>query len=363
MVEGIFAKEEAFSPDYFPAELLHREKEITEIVEAIKPLLENRQPENLFIHGDSGTGKTACVKHVLKKLEEHSSKVKAVYINCWHDSTRMAVFSLIANALEEMMPRRGLARDEVYDRVLEIMEKEGIRVLLVLDELDGLFHHNEEKLLYDLGRAGKGKPFFGVISVSNNHTLLANKDMRIRSSIRLADLEFKQYNKAQIADILAERAKIGLMPGTWDKQIIDDCAAKAMARESNVRIGLEILWRAAKRAENADRKKITFEDVKIAEQKSTYDAPVDKLEYSFEFRSASLSEEQRLSLEILKTGAMSSTQFYNAFHKKLTRTKRQIRNYLKELEVKNLVTIEVVKGSNPLLNTKRIRLNLGGASK
>jgi len=362
MIEGIFAKEEAFSPDYFPAELLHREKEITEIVEAIKPLLENRQPENLFIHGDSGTGKTACVKQVLKGLGEHTSKVKAVYVNCWHDSTRMAVFSLIANALEEMMPRRGLARDEVYDRVLEIMEKEGIRVLLVLDELDGLFHHNEEKLLYDLGRVGKGKPFFGVISVSNNHSLLINKDMRIRSSIRLADLEFKQYNKAQMADILAERAKIGLLPSAWDKQIIEACAERAIARDSNVRIGLEILWRAAKRAEKANRKKITLEDVKVAEEKSTYDKPVDKLEHSFEFRSASLSDEERLVLEILKTGEKNSTQLYLAFHRKLNRTKRQIRNYVKELEVKKLVSVEVAKGVNPLLNTKKIKLNLGGAS-
>ena len=359
--EGIIAREEVLQSEYYPDEILHRENELREIAEAVKPLLENRQPENLFIYGDSGTGKTACVMHVLKKLERHTSKVKAVYVNCSQHSTRTVIYSLIATALDEMMPRRGLARDEVFDRVIEIMEKDGIRVLLVLDELDGLFHRREEQLLYDLGRAGKGKPFFGIITISNNAYLLANKDMRIKSSLRLAELEFKQYTMPQMADILTERAKAGLVPGSWGKEIIEACAAKAIARNSSARVGLELLWRAAKRADSADRKKIMLEDVEAAGAKSAYGKP-GKLEESFDFKGLNLTKEERLILEILSTGEKNSTELYLEFCRKLKRSKRQIRNYLKGLAAKKLVVVELAKGKNPILNTKKIRINLGGAN-
>jgi len=80
-----------------------------EIAEAVKPLIDGRQPDNLFIHGDSGTGKTTCVKHVLKEMEEYTSRVRTVYANCWEYSTRMAAYSLIVNALKEILPRSGLS--------------------------------------------------------------------------------------------------------------------------------------------------------------------------------------------------------------------------------------------------------------
>lgn len=351
-------------PEYFPAELLHREDDMKAIAEAVEPLIEGRQPDNLFIHGDSGTGKTTCVKHVLKELEEHTSKVRTVYANCWEHSTRMAVYSLIVSALKEILPRRGLATDEVFGRITEIMEKTGLRVLVVLDEMDGLFFQNEEKLLYELARAGKGKPFFGIIGISNDPYLLANEDARIKSSLRLTDFEFKHYKLEQMTSILSERAKAGLMPGSWDKELIDACASKAVARKSNVRVGLELLWKAAKHADKADRKRITVGDVETVDGKSPYDhktRPVE--ECSFEIRSKSLTEEERLILEILKTGEKQSTELYKAFCKKLMRSKRQIRNYLKALEAKKLIVVEETEGDNPMLNTRKIRLSWGGVRK
>jgi cell division control protein 6 len=355
---SIIVREEVLMPEYYPAELLHRETDMQAIAESVKPLIEGRQPDNLFIHGDSGIGKTTCLKHVLKELEEHTSKVKTVYANCWEHSTRMAVYSLIVTALKEILPRRGLATDEVFGRITEIMEKSGIRVLVVLDEMDGLFFQNEEKLLYELARSGKGKPFFGIIAISNDPYLLANKDVRIKSSLRLTDFEFKHYNQEQMAEILSQRAKAGLLPGSWNKELINACAAKAVARKSNVRVGLELLWKAAKHADKADRKKISVQDVEAVDGKSLYDQknkPVE--EVSFEIRSKSLTEEERFILEILKGGEKLSSELYPAFCKKLTRTKRQIRNYLKALEAKKLIAMEEVEDGNPMLNTKKIRLS------
>lgn len=355
--KSIIVKEEVLMPEYFPEELIHRDTEMKAVAEAIQPLIDCRQPENIFVYGDSGTGKTTCMKHVLKELEGHTFRVKTVYANCWEYSTRMAVYSLIVTALRVILPRRGLATDEVFDRIIEAMGKENVRVLIVLDELDGLFFHNEERLLYDLACAGKGKPFFGIIGISNDRHLFAEKDMRIKSSLRLTELEFKQYTTEQMSDILMERANIGLLPGSWDKRVINECARRAVDKKSNVRIGLELLWKAAKHADKENKKKITIEDVEFAGEKCVYDSKNKAVESNFEIRSKSLSEEERLILEILKTGEKTSSEVYPAFCKKLTRTKRQIRNYMKALEAKKLIVAEDIEGYNPMLNTKKIRLS------
>lgn len=143
---------------------------------------------------------------VLQGLEGKSSRVKAIYVDCWQHSTRMAVYSLVARAIDEMMPRRGLALDEVYGRIIEMMEKDGTRVLLVLDGIEGLFRNGEERLLDDVDR---DKPLFGVIGITNDAKLLA-KLSEEGSYVRLAKMEFKHYRTSELSDILAERAKAAL---------------------------------------------------------------------------------------------------------------------------------------------------------
>ena len=362
---NIILREEALMSEFSPTQPLHRDAELQAIAEAVKPLAEGKQADNLFINGDSGAGKTTCVKHVLKELEKHTGKVKTVYVNCWQNATRMAIYSLIAQALGEALPRRGLATDEVYNRINEVMEKTGTRILLVLDELDSLFFHDEQKLLYELAQSGKSKPFFAVIGISIDSVLLSNADERIKSSLRFSELEFKHYKPAQIADILTERAKASLAPGSYSKEVIAACSAKVAVRKSNVRVGLELLWKAAKHAERAGRKKIALEDVKAVDEKGTDNVNTEQSidESNFEARSASLTEEERLIVEILKAGEKQSDELYGAFLKKMPRTKRQIRNYLSELKAKKIIETEKVKGSNEMLNTRIIRLSTGGEKK
>ena len=73
-----------------------------------------------------------------------------------------------------------------------------------------------------------------------------------------------------------------------------------------------------------------------------------------------LSDEERIILEIVRTGPKSSTDLYLAFFRRLRRSKRQIRNYLDGLEGKRLLRMETVEGISPLFCTRMIRLNLEG---
>ena len=71
----IIVREEFLMPDYVPDEVLHRHSEIDFIANSIKPLISKKSPENIFIHGKPGTGKTLSLKYVEKQLVAHTSSV------------------------------------------------------------------------------------------------------------------------------------------------------------------------------------------------------------------------------------------------------------------------------------------------
>jgi len=243
--------------------------------DAIKPFFDGGQPRNLILHAGAGTGISEGVMSLLKGFER-SSRVKVVYVDCWRHSTRMAVYSLIARSIGEMLPRRGLARDEVFDRILEMMEKENAHVLLALDNLEGLFHNGEERLLSDV--CGKGK-LFCVVGMTG--------DARLRARI---GAEFKCYEATQLD------GKI-MLEGVAERQDAGDSSP------------------------------------------------------------AGLSEEERIIIDIVKTGPKSSTDLYLAFFRRMQCSKRTIRNYIGRLESRRLLRVQTVAGVSPLLNTKRIELN------
>ena len=358
---GIIAKEEILMPDYAPPEALHRGAELQEIAAAIKPLLKRKKMDNLFIYGPSGTGKTLCAKLILEQLKEQTSKVLPVYANCWEYPTQMAVYSQIHQAMQLALPRRGLATDEVFDSILETMKKENVTILMVLDEIDSLAFHREQELLYTLSRANeKDGILFGIIGISNNIRFLASLDMRIRSSLRFTQMEFKEYTQEQLVSILKERAKLALAAGTWDDSLLQHCARIGCANGGNARLALELLWKSAKHAEKRDAKKIEFADFEAVLEKTTYEKKAKEIrDISFETSNLSLSEEERLILEILKKGEKTSTELYDEFQLKINKTKRQIRNYINLLEAKGIIeTAEVEDQSNndSMLKSRLIRL-------
>ncbi len=360
---AIIAKEDFLLPDYTPTEALHRTNEMETIGSAITPLMHGKSGTNLFLTGPTGTGKTMCMKLIADQIRENSSKVIPIYINCWEFSTKMAVYFKISEALKLVLPRRGLASDEVFEAILGEMKREKIAVLLILDELDSLVFKKEDEFLYNLSRAGIDRGArFGIIGISNRRELQRFLDGRVASSLRFSTFEFKEYDMAQLGEILLERAKFALVPKTYDKAVLGACAKVGAENSGNARLALEILLKAANRAERRDSKKIELEDVeaitKVIETRPNKKA---KRPLSFHEADLKLSEEENLLLQILTGGEKSSSEVYDEFIAKKDITKRQIRNYLMLLEAKGLIdTREVQIGENSFLKTKIYTLKIPG---
>ncbi len=337
---SIIKFEEVLLPDHMPDELGHRDRELQVLADSIKPLLSKRTPDNLFIYGPSGCGKTTCVKYILKQLTDHSSSVLPVYVNCWENPTQMAVYNKIIEAMRLPLPRRGLATDEIFNRITEYVKNYNKPILLILDEMDGLRH---DKLLYVVSRANEQKLSFGIIGITNNKELLSKLDSRVRSSLRFSDLEFKDYTEEQLLSILRIRAEHALVPGSYDERLLTKVARSV--ESGSARVVIERLWKSAKHAEKAGRSRIMLQDVE----------DVASAEPSFKVSEYNLSSEELLILEILKEGELPSSKLYDRFIAKIPKTKRQIRNYLELLEKKTLIESEDVEADG-MLKPKIFRL-------
>lgn len=339
--KGIFRNEEALSPEFLPERLPGREAQETDLAIALKPAGEGKRPANCFIYGPSGTGKTSTCKHVIEQLKEYSGRAQCFYANCWQHSTEQALLSLMAHKVGAILPRRGLATDEVFDRVTQHFKAKKTVPILVLDEADKLFFGGEYKILYRLSRAVEetGVPY-GIVMVTNDETLLAKADQRIRSSLACKQIEFPQYSPSELKQILSYRAKLALFEESFDDDVIALCAGHGAKAGGDARAALQCLWLSAKNAEGKGRSRISMEDVHKAIGKALSSQEI-KQERDIEI----LDEKLKKMLEIItaQKSGMEIGKLYELYEGKYGGSERTLRNYLHELEEKKFVKITPVR--------------------
>ncbi|MFH2106907.1 MAG: AAA family ATPase [Candidatus Micrarchaeota archaeon] len=315
----VIANEKFLQPEFFPTQILNREKEINTIAYSVKSFLRSKSPQNLFVHGHPGTGKTTCASYVMNQLEEHTSAVTPLYLNCWKFSTSLSIYSEIATAMKLAIPRRGIAKDEVSQRIIEFLEKDKMRFVLVLDELDGLIKQGMD-FLYFASRY----PHFSIVGISNRTDFLALLDQRVKSSLNFSSLEFAKYSYLDLKFILAERAKNALVAGSYSDSIMD-AIAKRSAETGDARFAIGLLLKSAKSAEQRNSNKIELVDV-----------PRELIEHKFENKK--LSDVEKEVVDFLKHGEKTSTEIYSHLSvKDISLSKRQIRTYLETLVEKGVI--------------------------
>ncbi|MFH1200160.1 MAG: AAA family ATPase [Candidatus Micrarchaeota archaeon] len=340
----IIRNENALLPDFAPAELLYRGAQIQEIARAIKPLVSGQKPSNLFIFGPTGTGKTSSVKSVFSQLGEYSQKVSCIYVNCWEHSSKQAVLSKLAMSFGEALPRRGLAADEVFSRIMQRAKYEGKSIAVALDEADRLFSREGESIIYDISRAHENYGIHcALVAMSNNYGLPSKLDDRARSSLSLRALEFPQYSPMELKDILRERARAALSPGTCPEEVIALCAGHGAKARGDARVAINALLEAARGAESRASERIGLEDARKAVDASSA--------VSLKKNLSLMSGNERLLFSILESaksaGAqITSGELYSRYNEAALASggeplsERQLRNYLDSFERARMVTVQ-----------------------
>jgi len=323
----IFKDESVFYPDYFPNAVLSRDSQIKELTYQLKPLLSQKKANNILLYGPPGTGKTLTTNFVLKELCEYSAKAKYVYINIIKENTRAAVLSKIVSFLGGVLPRRGLAIDEILSRAQEFFSKCDFSPIVVLDEIDKMNTEDASILLYDLSRFCSGKKYFTIILITNYKSCILNLDKRTQSTLFLVDLEFSRYKPEEIKLILKERIEFGLILDSISDDLIGYVAGFSAGRGGDARIAIDLLYKAGKNAEKLGSPKITKEILLSSARL------IDSVKLSEKIKC--LSPEEYDVLLSIDDGVDIST-----LYSKFKLSERSIRRYIENLEKLELIKIE-----------------------
>ncbi len=324
---GVFRDESVLSPEFLPDVLPGREKQIEQLALALRPFASGRKATSVLMFGPPGTGKTSSSKYVLQQFKEFAQSAHVAYVNCWQHYTQQSVLAETARLLGLAVPRRGLATDEVRVDLFQFIQKNGIRLVLVLDEADRLFHKKEEALLYDVSRSPL--PLV-VVAITNTPDVFERLDPRVKSSLSLQPLDFPRYSPLEVKAILRDRLLKAFKVGACPEEVVGLCAAYAAKNGGDARVALDVLWKSGKAAERRGALKVTPDDARAAM------AEQDALNASVKKRMAGALEGEQAILAALDGGP----KYSGDLQAELDVAERTLRRYLEQLAQKRLVVIE-----------------------
>lgn len=400
MIENIFESElrdrrifkdlNILSPHYVPQELPHRESEIRDITKIIAPVLRNEKPNNTFIYGGTGTGKTCVVRYVLRKLSEfvnNSQKnpkgiiARDVYMNC---KVRNSKYQVLLKILEDEILNDSSFRDiplrdrsdrslngidpaELYDRLYSVVQSNSINLIIILDEIDQI-EKGLSDLMYILTRVNDElkSGHVSVIGISNNMKFKNRLDPRSRSTLCEEERIFKPYNAIQLKAILKQRISVGFIPNTVDDSVVSLIAAFA-AQDGDARYALKLLQKSGEIAEelrgdkvisdHVEKAKTDVEKDMIAEAISSLPEHQQIVLYSIASLALKGGRYQRLS--DISNADLFTGEVYESYEdncKALNRSPRTIRQfseYLNELEMAGMITMRMsgkgIRGTTRLI--------------
>jgi cell division control protein 6 len=344
--ETLFRDPEVFELDFVPEQFHHRENQMRELAFQIQPGLRGGRPLNTVCRGLPGTGKTTSVRKLFAEIEETTKKLVPVYVNCQIDNTKFAIFSQIYRKLAgHLPPASGTSFKQVFDAIARILQRDGLVLLVTLDDVNYLLYENEiNKVLYTLLRAHEAYPGtrIGVILIISDMSVDLTRavDARVASVFRPTDIYFPPYSREEVAGILKERVQQGLYPQVLSEEMLMLVINQTM-QSGDLRVGIDLLKRATLTAEKAARKSVERDDICRAYEISRY------LHLSFTVKTLKPEEREvlrRIAERSRGEEEMNAGEVYRSFGKDLEMGYTRFYEVVKKFDAMRLVDLEYRDG-------------------
>jgi len=284
---SIFKDKSFIQSQYKPETVPHRAEHIKSIAQVLAPVLRGERTSNLFIYGNTGTGKTLSMMYVKDALEKRMKKgsrndfnLRIEYLNCKLKKVADTEYRILAALIEQLggsIPSTGLPTQEVYSRFIDLVDSKKQIIVLILDEIDQIVNKISNNFLYSLTRLNTelSKSQISVVGISNDLTFLNNVDPRVKSSLSEEEIIFSPYNALQIQDILNKRVGMAFKEGVLDNGVVPKCAAYAARESGDARRALDLLRVAGELAERSGNKTIKVIDIDEAKNKIEKDKVIE----------------------------------------------------------------------------------------
>ena len=363
----IFENKSILQSNYKPDKIPHRENYLKDIAKILAPALRKERPSNLFIYGKTGTGKSLCVNHVVRKIENIASAkeipLEIISINCKLKKVADTEYRILLEILKQLgkeMPSTGISTNELYKELYETIDKKEKRYILVLDEIDALIQKTGDEVLYNLTRINPElkKSEISIVGITNDLTIMDTVDARVKSSLNEEEIVFIPYNAIQIQDILKDRAEKAFKPGVLHQEVIPIASAYAAREHGDARRALELLRFAGELAERESSAMIMPDHILNADKKSERNRVIDIIKsqpkqfqmVNYAIIKTSMKEKHNLVtskktmiIEPTTTGAVYD--YYNKIAKdtgNTTLSLRRVSDIIVELDVLGIINFKLV---------------------
>ncbi|MBI4019865.1 MAG: ORC1-type DNA replication protein [Candidatus Aenigmarchaeota archaeon] len=367
---NIFKNKDTLTDRYIPDTIHHRDEQMKQIANIIAPAINGDKPSNIFIYGNTGTGKSLSTLFVTDEIIRNSEKVRVLYVNCKMkrvSDTEYRLLAELSRLLGKVVPSTGLPTVEIYKAFHEALDGEEKTTILILDEIDSLVKKIGDEILYNLTRINQDlkKAKLSIIGISNDTSFSDGLDPRVKSSLSEEEVIFPPYNATQLQDILLQRALLAFNQSALGEGVITKCAALAAQEHGDARKALALLRIAGELAERESTQKITTDQVDRAEDKLDLDRVVEVVRAQPKQSQAVLAAAIRLSEDggrDIQTGDVFSVyeEICKSSGMKVL-TQRRISDLIAELDMLGIINSRVIsKGRYG--RTREIRILLGKAT-
>lgn len=228
-----------------------REEQLQQLREFFTSHLETQTSGSLYVSGQPGTGKTACLSLLLRD-PEFSKRLQRVYINCTSIASVGAVYKLCSELQLKVSGRTERDHMEAIQRHLRTAKK---MLLLVLDEIDQLCTSRQEVLYTIFEWPALPGARLLLVGIANSLDLTDRALMRLNARCELKPrlMHFPPYSKQQIVEIFKSRLAEAEVLDVFPPVTLQLLAAKVSAISGDVRRALDIGRRVVEIAEQQKR--------------------------------------------------------------------------------------------------------------
>ena len=261
---SIYADRDALREDYQPDSVVGRAEELEAYKAALQPVINGEQPNNIFLYGKTGVGKTVTTRYLLDHLQQDAAAhedldLTVLMLNCDGVTSSYQVATRLVNRLRDetrQISSTGYPLAAVYEKLWADLDALEGTVLVVLDEIDTI---EDDSILYQLPRARDNDNIseakLGLIGISNDFEFRQELSSKVKSSLCETELHFPTYDANELRSILERRVEVAFREGVVNDAVIRYCAAIGARDAGDARQSIELLMKGGDlaREENADR--------------------------------------------------------------------------------------------------------------
>ena len=310
-------------PNYLPEKLHNREEE-QELLQNLAS--ENSTPQNVFLHGPRGTGKTHVTHLALQELD------RKVYIPCTQHDTQYKALKQILKGLNQDVSD-GHHTSDLQRKLVE--QTKAVNTVIILDDIEFLLLNDGDDLLYFLTRMETRNHVDLVLTSSNYSGLKSQIEERTFSSLQPRRISFEPYTAEDVYQVLVQRAQKALV----DQSLQRAALTYITSTTQNISVALHWLKHAAETTDSV----ITESHIQDVQQKA-YEKYAGHLLNEFTEHHRLLYQAVReLDVEEnqIRTGAIYTRyeELCKTYNEN-TLSKRRLSDYLKNLELLDLIEAE-----------------------